>query len=394
MKKIFIFFVGTLLLIQIQVFADDKNSDGSHNNKWNDANNPAKFESGYEYRFYALPTSGTIETQAKGWSDSYWPKTRGSILDRWQQPSEAFHYKDYTFSKDPLHLTESQLALLSPAEKFDIIRGKFDFPFSNMLKKIDSSPGEWWKGVCNGWTTASLAFDEPKAIRFVSPVTGQVVPLASGDVKALLAYFYGVVDQTDAKTVGLSCRAGKRILFDFDGSCKDVNAGAFHIVVANELGIRKRGFAMDRDPTIEVWNQPYIGFKTTVKDQTNALSKHHSDGTAKEITVTTEVTYVDELYDTTELPLENDHHVAPNVEALGIGHQRLATDTYDYTLELDANDNIIGGKWSDPSNHPDLIWRQPIDVKLVGTPQGYKPGYGAKDDWSVLKAIVAQATAP
>ena len=51
---------------------------------WNQANDPRNLDPNYNFNFYQLPPSGDVTTTNTGWSDSYWPKTRGYILDRWQ----------------------------------------------------------------------------------------------------------------------------------------------------------------------------------------------------------------------------------------------------------------------------------------------------------------------
>ena len=372
---------STALLTSMSAHAD---------NKWNQANDPKNFEKNYLYSYHALPETGSIEASGRGWADSYWPATRGYILDRWQQPAEAFKFKDYKLPNQAQvsSMSQADLNLLSPAEKFDILRGKFDLPIATELQKANPSKSDWWKGLCNGWTVSSLNFTEPKAINYTSPVTGQTVPLASGDVKALMAYYYGSVDRSAAQYVGSACRGANLVLSLFNGSCKDVNAGAFHVVVANEMGLRKHGLAMDRDPGPQTWNQPYTGFESHTISETTNLSPGHSDGTVREVTVATTMTYVDELYNTTNESLEDDVHVDPSVNAIGPANQPLRTHTYQYTLELDANDNIIGGIWAQENDHPDLIWRQDVNPASVGTdPNGYQNG------WSMLQDIINQATA-
>jgi hypothetical protein len=381
MKTFTSLMVGSFLLTGLAAHAD---------NKWNDANNPKNFEPDYVYSYHVLPGAGSVEASGRGWADSYWPATYGYILNRWQQHTPAFKFKDYTLPNqaDVLTMSQSDLNLLSPAEKFDILRGRYDLPLATDFKSGNPLKSDWWKGYCNGWVVASLNFTEPKAILYTSPVTGQTIPLASSDVKALLAYYYAVVDRSNAEYVGSACRGGRRLLSVFNGACADVNAAAFHVVVANELGLRKHGLTMDRDPGPQTWNQPYTGFESHTVSETTELTAGHTDGTVKEVNVSTTMTYVDELYNTTDETLEDDDHVAPSVNALGPTHQPLRTHTYLYTLELDKNDQIIGGFWADKYDHPDLIWRQDIDPKSIGTdPNGVSNGF------EMLKDIVAKATA-
>ena len=43
--------------------------------------------------------------------------------------------------------------------------------------------------------------------------------------------------------------------------CADTNAGTFHVVAANYLGIKKKSFVEDRTFDYQVWNQPVMGFE-------------------------------------------------------------------------------------------------------------------------------------
>ena len=266
---------------------------------------------------------------------------------------------------------------------------KLDFPILKEAQKANPSDGDWWRGYCNGWTRSSLNIDEPQAIVYTAPHSGIKIPFGSGDIKALLAHYYSKIEHSNSQYIGKACRATKRFLLDIDGSCSDMNAAAFHVAMANELGIRKRGFAMDRDQTIQTWNQPYVGFTTKVIDiKTKGLYKRKTEGTVKEVYVSTTVKYVNELYDTEVEDLENDEHVAPSYEALGKGKQHYRTNTYEYVLELDSRDNIIGGDWTGGDPHPDLMWRESVNPASMATQSAT-----LEDNWTLLSDIVKMATA-
>ena len=398
MKNITSSIVGSLVLLT---------SFSAHaERKWNDANNPNNFDSNYKYNFNLLPSQGSIIDSNKGWSDSYWPLTRGSIADRWQVPEYAYRFKDLArpAPNQIMNMSQAEINLLSPAEKFDIIRGKLDLPLMKYLQeKLNPTPKDWWHGICNGWTQASLNYDEPQPIIYKSPISGVTVPLGSSDIKGLLSYYYANFDDSgyskeEAKGmknigyIGKSCRGIKKFLFDFDGSCgdNDVNAGAFHIVITNELGLRHKAFAMDRDPSPQVWNHPVVGYEMKVLNvNTSDLSKKATKGTVKEVTVETTVKLVNELYNTEDKDLEDDHHSAPQYQALGKGKQHYLTLVYKYILELDSRDQVIGGEWTDDNEtHPDLLWKQPFVVGGLAVDTK-----DSNEDWSILADIMRKATA-
>jgi hypothetical protein len=48
-----------------------------------------------------------------------------------------------------------------------------------------------------------------------------------------------------------------------NSECRDINAGAFHVVISNLLGMRGQSLVYDRTFDDEVWNQPVRDFKVT-----------------------------------------------------------------------------------------------------------------------------------
>ena len=177
-----------------------------------------------------------------------------------------------------------------------------------------------------------------------------------------------------------------RFLLNLNGACSDVHPAALHIMMTNELGIRKKGFAADRDPSVQVWNQPFIAYESRIDNiKTRDLSKKATEGTRKEVFITSILTYVNELYDTDEPTEETADHVAPSYLPV-LGKQKTKTIEYQYLLELDYRDNIIGGEWIS-GMRPDLIWRQ--DFVLPGIVKEKKD---ETDDWSILTDLVKMAT--
>ena len=66
--------------------------------------------------------------------------------------------------------------------------------------------------------------------------------------------------------------------------CKDTNAGAFHIVIANQIAHMDEGFIVDVTRDAEVWNQAVQGFD--VKEiETKEPSAGSAEGTVKEVVV-------------------------------------------------------------------------------------------------------------
>jgi hypothetical protein len=368
------------LLIPIQAAHADR--------VWDEGNSPSNFDSNYIRDFNALPLSGGMDQSGhRGWSDSYWPRVRGGIAERWQIPGYQYRKDQGPSIYDVFYnMNSTQIDRLSPAEKFDIIRGRWDFPISTRIRKKYKENEKDWRGLCNGWTHASLNIPEPKPIVYVDKQSGLRIPLGSSDIKGLLAYFYAEVDNSTAKYIGRSCRTFSRVLLNVNGACSDVHPGAFHIMMANELGIRKQGFAADRDPSVQVWNQPFVAFESRIDAiKTRDFDWSASKNTRKEITITSILTYANELYDTEEPSQETADHVAPSYFPV-LANQKYRTIEYRYKLELDYRNHIIGGEWISDMR-PDLIWRQNFVL-----PGKVLDEDGKVDDWSKLAEIIKLST--
>lgn len=114
-----------------------------------------------------------------------------------------------------------------------------------------------WYGHCNAWSGAAVLEPEP---RFDTAVDG--IPFTHGDVKAYLtevymelqSSFYGTRNEYHDSEEG---RAG----VDF----RDVTPAAFHILFADLIGKRDKGFVIDRFTGSEVWNQPVRAYRSKVE---------------------------------------------------------------------------------------------------------------------------------
>jgi hypothetical protein len=125
--------------------------------------------------------------------------------------------------------------------------------------------------------------------------------------------------------------------------CKGVNPGAFHIVLANQIGLRKESFMADVTRDFEVWNHPISGFKSVIRSKAD-IGPTAAPGTVKEVFVNTQMSYSVELM--------------PQWKPFaGLEATFTRTRTYEYTLEIDANGDIIGGEWLG-TDRPDFLWNQ------------------------------------
>lgn len=307
---------------------------------WNAINDPLNMRSQYVVRLADLPLDG--ELQRKPWTDTYWPNYEGGLANRWNDPTgpDAFTYELYD-EADIRLMSPEKLAQLSPAEKYDILRGDFTYPLVAYERERTHPDDPGWYGLCHGWAPAAVNFEEPDPV-VVPAANGVNVPFGSSDVKALLLF---------AQQGGPDSRsAGDRCNFDDpsharDPACRDINAGSFHVILANQIGLLQTGFVAEITAAAEVWNQPVYGFEAVVLDPSMALYPSAAQGTVRIVKMRTSLRYIQEMSP------QWDPRPFSRYPEQG-GERR-----YDYTLELNADGEIIGGEWVS-ADHPDFVWTQ------------------------------------
>lgn len=308
---------------------------------WDETNDPLNLSTTYQRVFSRLPIEG--EVAVAPWSDSYWPSKEGGIANRWREVgSDAFSYALYTH-EELQAMSRRELARLSPAEKYDAYVGNFDFPLVQSERSRTSPEAESWEGICHGWAPASINFSEPKSVLLESP-SGLSIPFASSDVKALLSYYEGEIASSEEYSLGARCNTDIQTNPGSARSpeCRDTNAGAFHITLANQIGLDKAPFVADVVRDLQVWNHPIKAYKSTIVRQQRP-SRGAAAGTVREIVLKTKMTFSVEI--------------SPEWAARGPNLQEESTREYDYRLELNDKGEIIGGEWLS-DGRPDFLWKQ------------------------------------
>lgn len=333
------------LLFSGAVFAQSQNSILE---AWKGFSDPDIFDSGFIHELSGLPLEGSIPASTKAWSGDYWASKKGGINIRWNAPVKVgFDYKSPSKAQ-VLTMTLEQLKTLAPTEKFDLLMGRYDYPLKKEAEGTASKLAQDWAGICNGWAPAAIFHNEPTPKIMTNP-DGIQIPFGSGDIKALLSYFYAYYHDTDTDQMGLRCFFGSW-LGGARGCGDDLNAGAFHIVIANKLGLHKEGFMMDVDRYREVWNQPVVGFKTIILADNLRPSGDAAKSAVREMRVTTELYYIDE-----SAPTWNTVH--------GTVDQKVAKRDLQYRLEINAQGKIVGGEW-ESKDRPDFLWnKQPATLE-------------------------------
>lgn len=371
----------------------------AHAAKWNKSNNPNYFNAIAKQKMNArlveLPLSASVEDTRMGWSDSYWPSNLGGIAYRWNSPNpQPFKFKFHT--KDEVKkMSEKELSELSPAELYDIAMGDYKYSLTKKVLSKYSPKDLWWEGICHGWALAASHYPEPDKT-VVTNKDGIKVPFGASDVKGLLSMHDAFNSKGLYVRIGDRCGAYGKVegeAYPEDGDvappskkeaeaaeCADVNAGAFHIVIASMIGINSQGFVADVDRFNDVWNQPVTGYESEVVGDVALTPSDLKNGVDRKVRVKTKMIYGDELeFYSEESASEGVLGFVSKEPVTGTPAQTYNSRNYDYVLELDINGNIIGGEWISESR-PDMLWMKAKDVKfnssklpLAGLNQIYTP---------------------
>lgn len=229
---------------------------------WSAQDNPSLLDPNFNYTFASLPTTGAAKKTP--WTGSYWPTHEDSINVRWAGAASKSAARKYelAFAKagvedavsgysgiDSLGGAACTSNAQCPADKGSVC-----------AKRVGSQEGtcsETWFGICHAWSPAAILEDEPK-----QAVTFNGVEFKVNDLKALMSLAYTA--DLDVKFMSLRCDdAASSGDLTGKANCKDTNAGSFHVVVANLLGVQGKAFVEDRTYDYQVWNQPVRSFKVT-----------------------------------------------------------------------------------------------------------------------------------
>ena len=369
---------------------------GGKADAWDSRNDPERMAQfmgkDLEYGLANLPMDGVADN--KPWPASYWPTYQDSANYRWEgkgtqsplekydivfngwQPDEGF-WALRPFDGDNCYneWDKDYYSKLGPAAKYQSeykgnkrSRDGIDSDGDGEPDDCDNESNdgvEFWWGLCHAWAPAAMNEPEP-----TYPVTMNGVTFKPADIKALLMVVY---DKSNSIIVGGRCNT-KDVERDETGritdpSCRDTNAGAFHVAITNFLGRYNMSIAEDRTYNYEVWNQPIHDFAITYQeeiDEATAIRLTKGDGgTDERYAFNDDAKRWAEVKVTMHYVTESQAEARPLVPELS---RFLREDKYHYVLEMDGDGNVIGGEWIQGikrrddglgerfSNQPDFLW--------------------------------------
>jgi hypothetical protein len=342
---------------------------------FNGPNNPSNFNriAGISLitHFDSLPAAGKLIDDRLSWSETYWPSNVGGIAYRWNSPDpQPFKYKMYT-KAELQKMSFDEMGQLSPAELYDIANNDYNYTLTRRAFGLYSKHDLWWEGICHGWSQAASHYPEPAPV-VVTNDAGIKVPFGSSDVKGLLAmheaYNYGGT----YAFIGQRCRAVGKVPGEGDLrdtittepteevrnsiECKDVNAGAFHVVISNMIGILGKGFVADIDRYNDVWNQPLNGYSMKVVSEETVTAEDRAIGIERKLRINLNMVYGEELkYYTETLAQAGNLNFVSKWPVTMTPAQKFLSRNYDYVIELDGAGKVIGGQWF-TETRPDFMW--------------------------------------
>lgn len=245
------------------------------------------------------------------------------------------------------------------ANSFEIrrIMGRDRALFPAMRMRINS---ERWEGYCSGFTAATIRHPEP-----IRPVDAGRVGGASGvvfqpaDIKALLTGIYNRT--TDDSFLYLAPPSAR------DGG---PNMGTFHLTLGNYIDRAGHPVGIDRTKGETAWNNPIYSYKVT------SISDAGNSGDVQYKNLTTTVTY---SFYGSDSGRQTDLATGARVG------NRKQSRTFRYTLALDGEGRIIGGRALSSSGN--FLW---IPLYAV---QGREDGSVQGNPYLDVRKVVALARA-
>lgn len=277
------------------------------------------------------------------WSAPLWEEYQGGISFRWQTDKGLGNdYHEYLYAimtkAKAQSLAASDIDTLSPAEKFDLWKGRNYFPLAReeqtkTLDSVENGAVPISYGLCHGFAASSLTEVQPGAEARVKDPQGREITFYYADIAGLLAKIYGDY-KGRTQSVGRRClsRSTTAVNGQKDG-CGDLSPKDFHIAVVHLIADQKKGFVVDFDPGADVQNRAVYGYRYSFVNKQPAASR-----SARTVTVTLDLYYTDKA------PAEKN----PSVH---VSHY----DRYQYDLDLDAAGKIINGRWVS-QERPDFLW--------------------------------------
>jgi hypothetical protein len=231
------------------------------------------------------------------------------------------------------------------------------FPALRMRQNSES-----WEGYCSGFTASTIRHPEPVRAVDAGSVGGtRGVVFQPSDIKALLTCIYNRT--TNDSYLYLAPPSAR------DGG---PNMGTFHLALTNYIGQAGHAVGMDRTKGQVSWNNPVYAYEVT------SIEDAGSEDGLQLKSVRTTVTY---SYYGSDSQRQTDPETGDRVG------QRTQSMAFRYTLAVDGDGHIVGGRAISASGH--FLWIPLYAVQA--RPDGSVPGNPYLDVRKVMALARASA---
>lgn len=381
-------------LLEIVDAVKDKDGEVYAAEPWSNSIYP-KIEGGYAARFYDIVRNHEKrESEYTNYRDD--GATHSDIKFKYSEllGKKSLSYGLYS-NDELLDLKRETLKNLSPAEKLDIINGRSLNPRSSSYYKklnevrddveddVDDPVNSWWTGSCHSMAIASVNHPQPESRDLPIQLKDSrgnwhdlILPLTSSDIEAFVMMAYedklAATKPGEFPVLDGKCKDWKKIEDEderelFRMYCKAMNAGAFHVVLLNQIAKRRKAFVADMDKKIPVWNRAVYGFKINSyhwysrERNDGSIEYLKSDGasedTWRELVFNVSVYYIKHT-DVHENALSRSEMKHADIDTDQNGNHRslYKERELEYNVEIDRDYNILGGTWAANQDYPDYFW--------------------------------------
>lgn len=226
-----------------------------------------------------------------------------------------------------------------------------------------------YAGSCHGEAPASIWAQKPGNPVLMRGKAEADILFDTDDLAVLTAELWATQLKAPVYYAGKRCNLKKeQVERDSNGrlmveECRDLNPALFHLALVKLVNPQEKGFILERDSFAEVWNTGIVAYD---------LEYHPirtRDGRMVEAGIPVPVT---DIADADATHRANSTHSLVDVSAT-VRNTWGDSYTYRYSLELDAEGNLLGGEWGGLDEFesaeardaarvgPDFLWRMKRD---------------------------------
>lgn len=289
-----------------------------------------------------------LNAERAPWAGNYFPMADGGIANRWRKPVDAKTQMAAPAELDHyLKMSKSDLAKLSPAEKYDLLLGNYDLPVTKFELQnrgpLRPMKVQDWEGFCNGVRCAGINLKEPKNDVIVTNRDGLRLTFEPADLKALAGASYFYVE--NYAQAGSPSDSDKR-------AGDQPNPAVFDAILRYFLSDKQKAFVIDSHLGSEIWNESVVGYRRTVSEPKNLTA----DERRTYRWAVSKVEINGELETLGELGIQDSNN--GKTQARVARGEILSTVPIRYTLYLDENGRAYDGEWQNfrGNRGVDFVW--------------------------------------